>query len=182
MRNFTLCIILIAISFTYLSYGQSGRQVIPQKQRMIGEFLKEEFSILPGDQFYRAQDLWQSIGSKKMNLKEPLNSKSKDISKSLVVEDVSDFAEGYLKFVYNSKNETINSISISSNNEKGDFLLDTFIEMEGQYQPSNSTLKNVDYVGRYIFDDFTIIVTGFSNEDRTDFVITKNPSNNKLNR
>ncbi len=181
LKNFNILVISFLVLTTSL-FCQYRAPANSQKARIIGEFLKEQFTVLPGDQLYRAQDLWESLGSTKINVIQPTNSKSKDISKTVIIEDTQDLVEGFLKFVYNSKNETITSITITANLDKGDFYLDKFIEHEGQYEPTISNGKNVEYSGRYYFDDFIIGVIGYSDSEKTDLTITNNLNYNRINR
>jgi hypothetical protein len=174
MIRFILLIFVIfslIISSAYSQYGRGNQlQGVPQKTRIIGEFLHETFEVLPGDQFYRAEDLWKSLGSQKMKVSDPRG--GKDLVKTLTIDDA-DIIEGFIKFVYNSRNETINSMTVSTELDKGDTFLDKFIELEGQYEPSSKTAKNVEFSGTYTFDDYIIRVSESSKEEKFDFIITK---------
>lgn len=181
IKNFSILLLSFLVMTTGV-FGQYGAKSNSPKARTIGEFLKEEFTALPGDQLYRAQDLWESLGSKKINIIQPTNSKSKDISKTIIIEDAEELVDGFLKFVYNSKNETITSITISTKLDKGDYYLDKFIEHEGQYEPTISNSKNVEFSGRYYFDDFIIGVIGYSDSEKTDLSISSNLNYNRINR
>ncbi|MBX3045065.1 MAG: hypothetical protein KIT33_14555 [Candidatus Kapabacteria bacterium] len=185
MKKIIILIISAFLLQTVSLLSQRGAPrsgVMPKKAVLIEDFLREHFSVLPGDQLYRAEDLWTSLGSKKMKFNNPSNSRGKDLIKSIVVEDVEDLVDGYYKFSYNSKNETINSMTISASLEKGDFFLDKFIEMQGKYEPARNTGKNVEFSGSYFFDDFTIKVTEYSNPQKLDIVISDNPNYNRLRR
>lgn len=174
MLRFLLLVSVIfsmVITSTFSQYGRGNQsKQLPHKMRLIGDFLRENFEILPGDQLYRAEDLWKSLGSKKMKVSAPKGNKS--LNRTLTVEDA-DIIEGYIKFVYSSTNETINSVTISVEIEKGDSFLDKFIELEGQYEPNSKAPSNVEFSGTYTFDDYYIKVSESSREERIDIVITK---------
>ena len=174
---FITVILSLTIGSAYSQYGRGNQlQGIPQKARIVGEFLQETLEVLPGDQFYRAEDLWKSLGSTKMKVSDPKG--GKDLVKSLTINDA-DIVEGFIKVVYNSRNETINSMTISVELEKGDMFIDKFIELEGQYEPISKTAKNVEFSGTYTFDDYIIRVSESSKEEKIDISITKNGSFNR---
>lgn len=155
-------------------------QLIPERVKIIGDFLRSELDILPGEQLYRAQDLWESLGSKKMKTDEPKNNKGKDITKTLKVDDAGEFVDGFLKFSYQAKNETITTLTFSTELEKGDYFIDKFVGLEGRYDPIKNNSKAVEYSGSYTFDDFKIRITEYSKDPKIEFVITKNPSFNRI--
>ncbi|MDT3739929.1 MAG: hypothetical protein RO257_10570 [Candidatus Kapabacteria bacterium] len=175
MKHSTI-ILLMTFVFTFPAFSQKYDPNIDyfKKIRIIGEFLKEEFDVLPGDQLYKAQDLWEGLGSKKIKIEEPLNPKSKDFIKNVAVNDVAELVSGYRKFYYQGKNETIESMTISTDLEKGDILIGKFIEKEGQYEPTATKSNSIEFIGTYTFDDFIIRVTEYSKDEKMEFVITKN--------
>lgn len=181
-----IAVFLLLTDLSALSQIRGGNRVggsrsgVPQKERIIGEFLREHLNVLPGEQLYKAQDLWESIGAKKIKISEPSKS-SKDLVKSITIEDA-DIVEDFIKVVYSSRNETINSMTLSVELEKGDFFIDKFIEHEGQYEPNSNKSTNIEFSGSYRFDDFTIRVTEFKKDERIDITITHNPGFNRVRR
>lgn len=180
----TISILLTTFMFLSPAFSQNYDKNIDyfKKIRIIGEFLKEEFDVLPGDQLYKAQDLWEGLGSKKIKIDEPSNPKSKDFIKNVSINDAAELVAGYKKFYYQGKNETIESMTISTDLEKGDILIEKFIEKEGQYEPTATKSNSIEFIGTYTFDDFIIRVTEFSKDEKMDFVITKNLSFRNIRR
>jgi hypothetical protein len=182
---FTFFVIFTA--FTVFSISQTQRPYNFQernksdKPRLVAEFLQQELSVIPGEQLYKAQDLWEQSGAKKIKIDAPIGSaKSKDFIKNITIEDAGTVVEGFKKVVYNGKNETIIGITITTTLDKGDFFLEKFVDLNGQYEPINSTSKSIVSQGNYFFDDYIIKATEYTN-DTIDLNITKNPQFN-LNR
>lgn len=177
--NFLLFIVVVTIS--------NGQTKIPNyfedrnksdKPRLVGEFLKEEIIVLVGEQLYKSLDLWEQSGAKNIKIDEPpLNQKSKDFLKNISIFDAGIVIEGFIKVVYYGKNESIVQILLVTNLQKGDYFLNKFSNLNGQYEPINTTNKNIVSQGNYFFDDYIIKITEKNNET-IEFSITKNPTYN----
>jgi hypothetical protein len=184
MKNVTLIFLTLclAVSSIYAQTRFNQNNILPTKQKLIGDFLRNEINVLPGDQLYKAQDLWEEIGSKKITVKEPEKVKGKDFIKDIIISDANELVDGFDSFTYNGKNETISTLKFSTTLDKGDTFLEKFSDLEGQYEPDKSKSANIEFSGKYTFDDYIIKVTELKKELRMDFVISKNASYNNLKK
>lgn len=175
MPRYTYIFLILIVSATNLICQKFDSNIdIDKKPRNIDIFLREELSVLPGDQAYRAEDIWREAGSKKIKISIPTNPNSKDILRNITIEDAGDLIDGFNKFIYNSRNETITNLLLITNLSKGDYLLDKFKESSGVYKPDVGSKANIEFSGVYYFDDFHIRITEFSDE-KMEFKIFQNP-------
>ena len=139
---------------------------------LIADFLQQHIGLILGTNDYHVYSYWEDKGSLEIDEKDRSGRTGSDFRKSYDIKDVTEIDSNILKIVYESVNAATTRVTLETNFELGDKLLDEFIRTGARYTPRTEDEGNIAFSGTYNFDDYIVTVTEYKREQKLSFTIS----------
>lgn len=162
MRKFMFIGILLVI----LSQQISARDIV------VAEFMEDYIGVILGKGDYAILNYWEGKGSQEIQVTDQSGKTGSQVRKNYDIKDVNSFNDNIIRLSYSVVNAEIEQVTIETEFELGDILLDEFIKVGGSYEPRTEDEGNIAFSGTYRFDDYIVSVTEYKREEKLSFNIS----------
>lgn len=162
MRKITI----IGLLFLLFSLNAFSRDIV------VAEFLEDYIGVILGKGDYSILNYWEGKGSQEIQIADQSGKTGSQVRKNYNINDVNSFNENIIRLSYSVVNAEIEQVTIETEFELGDILLDEFIRVGGTYEPRTEDEGNIAFSGTYRFDDYIVTVTEYKREEKLAFNIS----------
>lgn len=162
MRKF----LFIGLFFVLICQEMNARDIL------VAEFLEDYIGVILGKGDYAILNYWEGKGSQDIQVNDQSGKAGIQVRKTYNIKDVNSFNESIIKLSYSVVNAEIEQVTLETEFDLGDTLLDEFVRVGGTYDPRTEDEGNIAFSGTYRFDDYIITVTEYKREEKLSFNIS----------